>query len=142
MTIAFVNNWLTYTIIEYMIACRIYAASDFSAGISVNTGRALFYKDFLDPRIRSPQDPRKTQNFLSYKRLTYLQAPNVPKFTARPVWRTAARASPEPLRRARPTFGERAQPCGDLALQNNGPHAALVRLMLTETTNRIGWRPQ
>lgn len=54
-----------------MIACRIYAASDFYAGISVNTGRTLFYKDFFDPRIRSPQDPRKTQNFLSYKRLTY-----------------------------------------------------------------------
>lgn len=54
-----------------MIVYRIYAASDFSAGISVNTGRTLFYKDFFDPRIRSPQDPRKTQNFLFYKRLTY-----------------------------------------------------------------------
>ena len=142
MIIAFVNKWLTYTIKEYMIAYRIYAASDFYAGISVNTGRTLFYKDFFDPRIRSPQDPRKTQNFLSYKRLTYLQAPNVPKFTAWPVWRTNARASPEPLRRVRPTFGDRPKLCGDLALQNNGPHAALVRLMLTETTNRIDWRPQ
>ena len=46
-----------------MIAYRIYAASDFLAGIFVNTGWTLFYKAFLVGPIKCPNWPESFKIF-------------------------------------------------------------------------------